>query len=95
MGLRYSKEVRERHGDEDVVGRVPMTLNLPQGLYGRFNCKSCWFVNKGLIRCKDHYLCLGCLTKMHSRGHLCEICGHSLPTKMEFLESPSAPPYEP
>ncbi|AAS72553.1 Z protein [Mammarenavirus piritalense] len=95
MGLRYSKEVRERHGDKDLEGRVPMTLNLPQGLYGRFNCKSCWFANRGLIACSDHYLCLNCLTRLRSQSQFCGICGKPLPTKIRFEESPSAPPYEP
>ncbi|ACC94297.1 Z protein [Mammarenavirus flexalense] len=95
MGLRYSKAVRDRYGERETVGRVPMTLNLPQGLYGRFNCKSCWFANKGLIACSDHYLCLNCLTRMLSRSEFCEICNRPLPTKIIFEESPSAPPYEP
>nr|AAT77682.1 Z protein [Mammarenavirus piritalense] len=95
MGLRYSKEVRDRYGDKDLEGRVPMTLNLPQGLYGRFNCKSCWFANKSLIACSDHYLCLNCLTRLRSQSPFCGICSKPLPTKIRFEESPSAPPYEP
>ncbi|ACC94301.1 Z protein [Parana virus] len=94
MGLRYSKAVKDKYGDREIEGRATMTLNLPQGLYGRFNCKRCWFATKGLIACSDHYLCLNCLTIMLSDGNFCEVCGKTLPKKIVFEESPSAPPYD-
>nr|AEQ59328.1 Z protein [Catarina virus] len=95
MGLRYSKEVRDRHGDKDPEGRIPITLDMPQSLYGRYNCKSCWFANKGLIKCSNHYLCLKCLTLMLSRSDYCGICGEPLPKRLVFETTPSAPPYTP
>nr|AEQ59338.1 Z protein [Mammarenavirus whitewaterense] len=94
MGLRYSKEVKDRYGDKEPEGRIPITLNMPQTLYGRYNCKSCWFANKGLLKCSNHYLCLKCLTLMLGRSDYCGICGEVLPKRLVFEKSPSAPPYE-
>nr|5I72_A Chain A, RING finger protein Z [Lassa virus Josiah]5I72_B Chain B, RING finger protein Z [Lassa virus Josiah] len=45
-------------------------------------CKSCWFENKGLVECNNHYLCLNCLTLLLSVSNRCPICKMPLPTKL-------------
>nr|AAT90380.1 Z protein [Mammarenavirus guanaritoense]AAT90383.1 Z protein [Mammarenavirus guanaritoense] len=61
-------------------------------LYGRYNCKCCWFADKNLIKCSDHYLCLRCLNVMLKNSDLCNICWEQLPTCITVPEEPSAPP---
>nr|AIT17834.1 Z protein [Mammarenavirus lassaense]AYD75300.1 Z protein [Mammarenavirus lassaense] len=55
-------------------------------------CKSCWFENKGLVECNNHYLCLNCLTLLLSVSDRCPICKMPLPTKLAVRTQPSAPP---
>nr|AZI95869.1 Z protein [Mammarenavirus lassaense] len=57
-------------------------------------CKSCWFENKGLVECNNHYLCLNCLTMLLSVSNRCPICKMPLPTKIRASSNPSAPPAE-
>nr|AAT77688.1 Z protein [Mammarenavirus guanaritoense]AMZ00472.1 zinc-binding protein [Mammarenavirus guanaritoense] len=61
-------------------------------LYGRYNCKCCWFADRNLIKCSDHYLCLRCLNVMLKNSDLCNICWEQLPTRITVPEEPSAPP---
>ncbi|AAV54102.1 Z protein [Mopeia virus AN20410] len=55
-------------------------------------CKSCWFERRGLVRCNDHYLCLNCLTLLHTVSDRCPICKHKLPFRLELQTQPTAPP---
>nr|AZI96233.1 Z protein [Mammarenavirus lassaense] len=55
-------------------------------------CKSCWFENKGLVECNNHYLCLNCLSLLLSVSSRCPICKMPLPTRLKASISPTAPP---
>nr|Q6IUF9.1 RecName: Full=RING finger protein Z; Short=Protein Z; AltName: Full=Zinc-binding protein [Mammarenavirus machupoense]AAT45079.1 Z protein [Mammarenavirus machupoense]AAY27816.1 Z protein [Mammarenavirus machupoense]AMZ00414.1 hypothetical protein VD95_00003 [Mammarenavirus machupoense] len=61
-------------------------------LYGRYNCKCCWFADTNLITCNDHYLCLRCHQTMLRNSELCHICWKPLPTSITVPVEPSAPP---
>ncbi|AAQ55262.1 Z protein [Sabia virus] len=63
-------------------------------LYGRHNCRCCWFANTNLIKCSDHYICLKCLNIMLGKSSFCDICGEELPTSIVVPIEPSAPPPE-
>nr|AZI95913.1 Z protein [Mammarenavirus lassaense] len=54
-------------------------------------CKSCWFENKGLVECNNHYLCLNCLSLLLGVSSRCPICKMPLPTKLKAAVQPSAP----
>nr|AZI95859.1 Z protein [Mammarenavirus lassaense] len=54
-------------------------------------CKSCWFENKGLVECNNHYLCLNCLSLLLSVSSRCPICKMPLPTRLKAATQPSAP----
>nr|WAD86896.1 Z protein [Mammarenavirus lassaense] len=54
-------------------------------------CKSCWFENKGLVECNNHYLCLNCLSLLLSVSNRCPICKMPLPTKLKPITTPTAP----
>ncbi|ABY59842.1 Z protein [Mammarenavirus cupixiense] len=60
-------------------------------LYGRYNCKCCWFADRNLINCSDHYLCLRCLNVMLRTSNLCNICWKPLPTRISVPTEPTAP----
>nr|UZO33073.1 Z protein [Mammarenavirus tacaribeense] len=60
-------------------------------LYGRYNCKCCWFADKNLITCSDHYLCLRCHQIMLRNSELCNICWKPLPTSIRVPLEASAP----
>nr|AAX99341.1 Z protein [Amapari virus] len=64
----------------------------PVSLHGRYNCKCCWFADKNLVVCSDHYLCLRCLNLMFRTSDLCNICWKPLPTRIATPVEPSAPP---
>nr|AYM52136.1 Z protein [Mammarenavirus lassaense]AZI96244.1 Z protein [Mammarenavirus lassaense]AZI96284.1 Z protein [Mammarenavirus lassaense] len=57
-------------------------------------CKSCWFENRGLVECNNHYLCLNCLSLLLSVSSRCPICKMPLPTRLKASAQPSAPPTE-
>nr|AIT17456.1 Z protein [Mammarenavirus lassaense] len=57
-------------------------------------CKSCWFENRGLVECNNHYLCLNCLSLLLSVSSRCPICKMPLPTKLKAATQPSAPSTE-
>nr|Q6IVU5.1 RecName: Full=RING finger protein Z; Short=Protein Z; AltName: Full=Zinc-binding protein [Mammarenavirus juninense]7EJU_B Chain B, RING finger protein Z [Mammarenavirus juninense]AAT40445.1 Z protein [Mammarenavirus juninense]ABN11792.1 Z protein [Mammarenavirus juninense]ABN11800.1 Z protein [Mammarenavirus juninense]ABN11806.1 Z protein [Mammarenavirus juninense]ABY59838.1 Z protein [Mammarenavirus juninense] len=61
-------------------------------LYGRYNCKCCWFADTNLITCNDHYLCLRCHQVMLRNSDLCNICWKPLPTTITVPVEPTAPP---
>nr|UCR17174.1 Z protein [Mammarenavirus lassaense] len=54
-------------------------------------CKSCWFENRGLVECNNHYLCLNCLSLLLSVSNRCPICKMPLPTKLKTTTTPTAP----
>nr|WRO44513.1 Z protein [Arenavirus sp.] len=72
--------------------RVSLIREARPSLYGRYNCKCCWFQNKNLVECSDHYLCLKCISSMLRRGQDCEICGKPIPTRIAVTTAPTAPP---
>nr|AZI96210.1 Z protein [Mammarenavirus lassaense] len=57
-------------------------------------CKSCWFENRGLVECNNHYLCLNCLSLLLGVSSRCPICKMPLPTRLRASAQPSAPPTE-
>nr|WRO44507.1 Z protein [Arenavirus sp.] len=75
----------------NATPRVSLIREARPSLYGRYNCKCCWFQNKNLVECSDHYLCLKCISSMLRRGKDCEICGKHLPTHIAVTTAPSAP----
>nr|ANH09761.1 matrix protein [Mammarenavirus lassaense] len=83
-------------GTKPTQNSEPSRANLvPDASYlGPQFCKSCWFENKGLVECNNHYLCLNCLTMLLSVSNRCPICKMPLPTKIKASGSPSAPPTE-
>nr|AVO03665.1 Z protein [Mammarenavirus lassaense] len=71
----------------------PRANLIPDASYmGPQFCKSCWFENKGLVECNNHYLCLNCLSLLLSVSSRCPICKMPLPTKLKASTSPTAPP---
>nr|AZI95813.1 Z protein [Mammarenavirus lassaense] len=71
----------------------PRATLIPDASYmGPQFCKSCWFENKGLVECNNHYLCLNCLSLLLSVSNRCPICKMPLPTKLKVSTNPTAPP---
>nr|UUW41153.1 Z protein [Mammarenavirus chapareense]UUW41157.1 Z protein [Mammarenavirus chapareense]UUW41173.1 Z protein [Mammarenavirus chapareense]UUW41210.1 Z protein [Mammarenavirus chapareense]UUW41214.1 Z protein [Mammarenavirus chapareense] len=72
---------------------VPVLLRrqAEPSLYGRYNCRCCWFADTNLVNCSDHYLCLKCLNIMLRKSNFCDICGKELPTTIVVPVEPSAP----
>lgn len=87
MGNKPSKS-DQRH--ETMKSESPI-LPAPD-LYGVANCKSCWYEKKGLVKCSNHYLCIGCLTLLLTVSNRCPICYCVLPTNLKLETAPSAPP---
>nr|AZI95893.1 Z protein [Mammarenavirus lassaense] len=70
----------------------PRANLIPDASYlGPQFCKSCWFENKGLVECNNHYLCLNCLSLLLSVSSRCPICKMPLPTKLKASTNPTAP----
>ncbi|AWM11452.1 Z protein [Lijiang virus] len=87
MGHQGSKPQR---ATAKQVQRAPLTSDTSH--YGPVYCKSCWFERKGLVSCNNHYLCMNCLTLFLGASERCPICKMPLPTHLELVTAPSAPP---
>ncbi|AXB49213.1 zinc finger protein [Xapuri virus] len=80
---------------QELIYREPVTTFHRQArasIYGRYNCKSCWYADKNLIECGDHFMCINCLSSMLSRTKYCELCSAELPRRITVPTEPSAPP---
>ncbi|ADD63339.1 Z protein [Mammarenavirus merinoense] len=87
MGSKTSKISNETDPYKDErVEMIPDASHL-----GPLFCKSCWFENKGLIACHDHYLCHKCLTVLLTVSERCPLCKHPLPTKVRLSTLPTCP----
>nr|QIM73756.1 Z protein [Arenavirus sp.] len=89
MGNKIPKESKPTVPPPYRAPVIPDTSHL-----GPTFCKSCWFENKGLVACSNHYLCMSCLTLLLSASDRCPICKLPLPVKLELSRSPSAPPLD-
>ncbi|SCA79103.1 Z protein [Mammarenavirus lassaense] len=85
MGARQTKQPQ-------IEGSPRASLVPDASHLGPQFCKSCWFENKGLVECNNHYLCLNCLSLLLSVSNRCPICKMPLPTKLRVSSAPSAPP---
>nr|ABC71136.1 Z protein [Mammarenavirus mopeiaense] len=93
MGKSQSKSSPHNKPPEPEAPRHPVIPDA-RGTGPEF-CKSCWFERRGLVKCYDHYLCLNCLTLLHTVSDRCPICKHTLPLKLELQTQPTAPPEHP
>nr|AZI95897.1 Z protein [Mammarenavirus lassaense] len=85
MGGKQTKSSKET--DSPRASLIPDASHM-----GPQFCKSCWFENKGLVECNNHYLCLNCLSLLLSVSSRCPICKMPLPTRLRASTSPTAPP---
>nr|AYD75259.1 Z protein [Mammarenavirus lassaense]UKY81279.1 Z protein [Mammarenavirus lassaense] len=87
MGGKHTKPPKESNS--------PRASLIPDATHmGPQFCKSCWFENKGLVECNNHYLCLNCLSLLLSVSNRCPICKMPLPTKLRASTNPTAPQAE-
>nr|UKY81275.1 Z protein [Mammarenavirus lassaense] len=87
MGGKHTKPQRESNSPRASL--IPDATHL-----GPQFCKSCWFENKGLVECNNHYLCLNCLSLLLSVSNRCPICKMPLPTRLRASTNPTAPQVE-
>nr|ADU56616.1 Z protein [Mammarenavirus lassaense] len=87
MGGKHTKQPRESNSPRASL--IPDATHL-----GPQFCKSCWFENKGLVECNNHYLCLNCLSLLLSVSNRCPICKMPLPTRLRTSTNPTAPQVE-
>ncbi|AUD40060.1 Z protein [Apore virus] len=91
-GTKSQPKQLANHNPEDCRTITMLTRQAEPSLYGRHNCRCCWFADKNLVKCSNHYLCLKCLTTMLQKADFCDICGERLPTVINVPTIPSAPP---
>ncbi|AKH39839.1 Z protein [Mammarenavirus okahandjaense] len=91
MGTKWSKETTPPPSNPGSKGTNRATLYPDASNMGPVFCKSCWFENKGLVNCSNHYLCLSCLTLLLTVSDRCPICKHPLPTKITVSNLPTCP----
>nr|ANH09755.1 matrix protein [Mammarenavirus lassaense]ANH09757.1 matrix protein [Mammarenavirus lassaense] len=84
MGNKQTKTIKKT--DSPRASLIPDASHM-----GPQFCKSCWFENRGLVECNNHYLCLNCLSLLLSVSNRCPICKMPLPTKLRASPSPTAP----
>ncbi|QWQ58022.1 Z protein [Bitu virus] len=93
MGTKMSK--RSEPAPPQIEDEANRATLLPDATnMGPIFCRSCWFENKGLINCSNHYLCLSCLTLLLTVSDRCPICKHPLPTKIKVSNLPTCPKME-